>query len=79
MNQDNKKAVAVGVTGAVVGAGVAAAATAMLADKKTREKIMHTASELKDYVIESVQDHNPVETVKTLKKNVDKKTILGKK
>lgn len=40
-----------GVTGAIIGAGVAAVTTKVLSDKKMRNKIMETVSDAKDKVV----------------------------
>lgn len=41
-----------GAAGAVIGAGVAVAATKVMSDEKTREKMAEKASEIKDKVTE---------------------------
>lgn len=61
---DNKKddhnqgvsPVAAGVAGAVIGAGVAVAATKILSDEETRNKIVDKAKELRDQVKERVDN-----------------------
>lgn len=61
---DNKKddhnqgvnPVAAGVAGAVIGAGVAVAATKILSDEETRNKIMDKAKDIRDQVKERVDN-----------------------
>ena len=51
---DTKNIAAAGVAGAVIGAGVVAVA-AVLSNKKNREALMHTASEVKDTVTDAMK------------------------
>lgn len=43
-----------GVAGAVVGAGVAVAATKLMSDKKTRDRVKATLTNVKDQVLEAI-------------------------
>lgn len=47
-----------GVAGAVVGAGVAVAATKVMADKKMRDKVGQTLTQVKDQVLEALDQAN---------------------
>ena len=49
-----KKAAVAGLTGAVIGAGVVAAA-AVLSDKKNRDTLMHTVSDITGHVNDSMK------------------------
>lgn len=53
MTEQTKKRTAMmaGVAGAVVGAGVAVAATKVMSDKKLRDKVTNTFSDFKDQVM----------------------------
>lgn len=56
MNKTNSKGMAIaGVAGAIIGAGVAVAASKVLSDEKTRKKIGQGVSNLKDQLGEAVQ------------------------
>lgn len=69
-----------GVTGAVVGAGVAVAASQALKDKKNRDRVKKTLTDVKDQTMEYVQnfrtDSEVKEKTKELKKVAKK---VGKK
>jgi hypothetical protein len=52
----NTTAAVAGVAGAVVGAGVAVAATKLMSDKKMRDKVRNTFTQVKDQVVEAL-DH----------------------
>lgn len=84
-NHHPHKKKAIGVAGAIIGAGVALAAAKVLSDKKNRKKIMDTLSDVKDKVmdgIETLQDETKGVTKKTQKKIIAKpakrKTIQKK-
>lgn len=51
--QNNNVAVAAGIAGAVIGAGVTAA-TVALSDKKTRNKVLHTLNEAKEHAMDTI-------------------------
>ncbi len=69
MTNINKSGVVPGMVGAVVGAGVAVAATRVLSDKKTRKVVMDTVVGIKDHVIDSLHEaqksYNMESAVKT--------------
>jgi hypothetical protein len=46
---------AVGFAGAIIGAGVAVAATRILSDKKSRDKVMDVLTDVKKQVLQSMQ------------------------
>ena len=73
MKNDNKNAAMVGVTGAVVGAGIAAATVAVLSDKKNRDAILQTVSDVKDHVMESMKNSGTklAEIKDSIKDNVE--------
>lgn len=52
----NTTAAVAGVAGAVVGAGVAVAATKLMSDKKMRDKVRDTFTQVKDQVVDAL-DH----------------------
>ena len=55
--QDNKRATVVAsVAGAVVGAGVAVAASKVMSDKKLRDKVTGTISGIKDQVVDILEE-----------------------
>ena len=69
-----------GVAGAMIGAGVAIAATKVLSNKKTRDKVKKTFSQAKDQLKESVNliKHGAKDAQKIIKKQL-KQVKTGKK
>ena len=63
---NNNAAVAAGIAGAVIGAGVTAA-TVALSDKKMRTKVLHTLNEAKDHAID-MRDNNKQKATKLQEK-----------
>lgn len=76
-NQKNKKGMPIvaGVTGAVIGAGVAVAASKVLSNKKTREAVVKKAGEIKDTVMDAVSgvEENAKEMGNNAKSKMSKK------
>jgi hypothetical protein len=70
----NKKAgvspVAAGVAGAIVGAGVAVAATAAMKDEKTREQVKKVLTKVKDQASEYMNDRKTKQMLEEGKKRV---------
>jgi hypothetical protein len=58
MSSDNNRAgdAGAGIVGAVVGAGIAFAASKIVTDKALRKKILHTAEELKNDLKKKVKN-----------------------
>jgi hypothetical protein len=79
-NQDSKSmmpnagAAAAGVAGAVIGAGIAVAATAALSNKHTRDKVKETLVKVKDQVMDSIHEgqNNAQAEVKEIKSSAKK-------
>ena len=75
----NSNTAAIGFAGAVIGAGVAVAASRILSDKDTREKVLDIMTDVKKQVLQSMQTvkitaEDGVNTVqKTLEENVPEK------
>lgn len=44
-----------GITGAIIGAGVAALTTKVLSDKKTKDTIMHAITDVKDRIANTMR------------------------
>ena len=68
---------AAGVAGAVIGAGVVAAGTAVFRNKKNREKVKGILVNAKGQAIEYIEDLR--NSTKSKKKNVKEKLVNGKK
>lgn len=68
---------AVGVAGAVIGAGVAVAGTAVFKNKKNREKVKNLLVNAKGQAREYIEDLRS--STKDKKKNVEEKLTNGKK
>lgn len=68
-----------GVTGAVIAAGVTVAATKVLSDNKTRNKLKHTLSDAKTQAIDYVRSMNKPKKVKKITKMVKKSKKTDKK
>lgn len=56
MSKEKKNNAAAGITGAIIGAGIAVAATKALSDKKTRDQLKKTAVQVKGKVAKAIQD-----------------------
>ena len=56
-NAKNTTAAVAGVAGAVVGAGVAVAATKIMSDKKMRDKVKGTLNQVKDQVFDAMEQN----------------------
>jgi gas vesicle protein len=54
-NETGNTAAVAGFAGAIIGAGVAVAASRILADKETREKVMDVLTDVKKQVVQSMQ------------------------
>lgn len=56
--KENKKnnAAGAGLAGAIIGAGIAVAATKALSDKKTRAQLKKTATQVKGKVTKAIED-----------------------
>jgi hypothetical protein len=67
------KAAAAGITGAIIGAGIAVAATKALSDKKTRAQLKKTALTVKGKIEKVIDDvkTRQAETKKTAEKKVE--------
>ena len=65
-----------GVAGAVVGAGVAVAATQILSDKKTRDKVKETFNKVKTQVMDTI--HEEQKRMKASSSNGQKKMSAPK-
>ncbi len=78
--QDKRKGninpVAVAITGAVIGAGVAVAGAVILKDKKNREKVKQAFTNVKDQAVEYIEDMQ--KEAKDKKGKVEKKLAEGK-
>lgn len=59
-----------GVTGAVIGAGVAVAATKLMSDDKMRARVTDTMTHIKDQVLEAID--NQAQISRQVKKNLGK-------
>lgn len=68
-----------GVTGAVMGAGVAVAATQALKDKKTRSKLKQTISAVKDQTLSYVENFNGSPALKQKSNQIKKAAKTAKK
>ena len=71
MSKDKKGNAAAGLAGAIIGAGIAVAATKALSDKKTRAQLKKTAVEVKGKVTKAIED--------VKKKSAEKSTTPAKK
>lgn len=67
MGNNKKGNAAAGIAGAVIGAGIVVAATA-LSDKKTRAKVMSTVSDVKDQVMDMAKNVSKQKGVNDAKK-----------
>lgn len=70
-----------GIAGAIIGAGIAIAATKALSDKKTREKLKKTADEVKGKVAKAIEDvkKRSAETKKDAERKVEEVKTEAKK
>lgn len=66
-----------GVTGAVIGAGVAAVTTGVLSNKKTRDKVFHTVSSIRKKVMDSME--NMEKGAMEQKESIEHRLRLGKR
>lgn len=78
----DKRKKAIGLTGAIIGAGVALVAGKYLSDKKNRKKVMNKITTLKEEMVDGIKDITPAmmdEKPKKMKKAASQKKVLPKK
>lgn len=81
MSKDKKNTnAAAGITGAIIGAGIAVAATKALSDKKTRDQIKKTAVQVKGKVARAIDDvkKKSAEKRKSVEKAIEEKPKADK-
>ncbi|MCR4305992.1 MAG: hypothetical protein NUV73_02835 [Candidatus Daviesbacteria bacterium] len=69
--------VVAGIAGAAVGAGVAAAATTLLSNKKTRDAVFHTVDMARERVAHTLQAAR--KGTKRMRRTVDKASSTARK
>lgn len=76
-NSNKGHTAAAGIVGAVVGAGVAVAATKVLSDKKARKRVADTVTAIKDTALDSL--HNAQATYGKIRNEIKEDVEQGKK